>query len=415
MLAQEIKFRIISAGGISLSSSSVTLSSNSITGNSGSGIFLNSSDGCTINGNTAFGNSGLGISVTSSSGNQITNNIVGTNTLGGISITSSTGNITGNTVTNNLAFGISLGSVSGITLSQNEISGNSSNGLVINGNANQILENAIYNNNASGVLVASGNHNSILKNSIYGNTTLGIELAAGTNDSQLYPTLNTLYTWQDESALPEIKGGSSIQGVVNGTPGQNYKIQFFANSGLSNREGKRFLGEILTTSDISGKAEFLANLKDAVLTTGEVVSATATRLDLDSLPLSTSEYSASIERATDEGNHYIVNTTLAGIPLHWKDGEGDYEIFGSVTTGGVQPPAGFAASVENGFDTWTGLEQLTYTKRAQSIANSGKWGGNADGINNVVWFPSSTMWQDSTEAPTNVIAVTRVRYNALNG
>ena len=25
------------------------------------------------------------------------------------------------------------------------------------------------------------------------------------------------------------------------------------------------------------------------------------------------------------------------------------------------------------------------------------------------------MWQDSTEAPTNVIAVTRVRYNALNG
>ncbi len=176
----------------------------------------------------------------------------------------------------------------------------------------------IYNNNASGVLVASGNHNSILNNSIYGNATLGIELAAGTNDSQQYPTLNTLYTWQDESALPEIKGGSAIDGVLNGIPGQNYKIQFFANSSLSNREGKRFLGEVVATTDIAGQAEFLANLKDAVLEVGEVVSATATKLDIDSIPLSTSEFSESIERATDEGNHYIVNTTLAGIPLHWK-------------------------------------------------------------------------------------------------
>ena len=71
----------------------------------------------------------------------------------------------------------------------------------------------------------------------------------------------------------------------------------------------------------------------------------------------------SIERATDEGDHYIVNTTLAGIPLHWKGGEGDYEIYGPVTAGGVQPPVGFAAAVENGFNTWTGLEQLTYSEK----------------------------------------------------
>ncbi len=357
----------------------------------------------------------MGISVTSSTGNQLTDNIVGTNTLGGISITSSTGNLTGNSVTGNLAFGISLSSVNGITLSENEISGNSSNGLVINGSANNINNNTIFNNTSSGVLVASGNHNSILNNSIYGNATLGTELAAGTNDSQQYPTLSTLYTWQDESALPEIKGGSSIQGVLNSTPEQNYKIQFFANSSMSNREGGRYLGEIIATTDIAGGAEFLANLKDAVLEAGEVVSATATKLDVDSLPLSTSEFSVSIERATDEGNHYLVNTTLAGIPLHWKDGEGDYETYGPVTAGGVQPPVGFAAAVGNGFNTWTELEQLTYTERALSSTNSGKWGGNADGINNIVWFPSSTMWQDSTEAPTNVIAVTRVRYNALNG
>ena len=66
------------------------------------------------------------------------------------------------------------------------------------------------------------------------------------------------------------------------------------------------------------------------LTSGEVVSATATKLDFDSNPLSTSEFSLAIERATDEGDHYMVNTTLAGIPLHWKDGKGDYQICGPI-------------------------------------------------------------------------------------
>ena len=36
-------------------------------------------------------------------------------------------------------------------------------------------------------------------------------------------------------------------------------------------------------------------------------------------------------------------------------------------------------------------------------------GGNADGINNVVWFPITSQWEEITEAPTNVVAVTRVR------
>ena len=39
------------------------------------------------------------------------------------------------------------------------------------------------------------------------------------------------------------------------------------------------------------------------------------------------------------GDHYIVNTTLAGIPLHWKDGEGDYQIHGAVDPGADLPAA----------------------------------------------------------------------------
>ena len=66
----------------------------------------------------------------------------------------------------------------------------------------------------------------------------------------------------------QIKGGTAIQGTLNSPPGENYKIQFFANTSLGNREGKRYLGEIEVTTDIAGQADFLANLKDAVLTAG---------------------------------------------------------------------------------------------------------------------------------------------------
>ena len=70
-----------------------------------------------------------------------------------------------------------------------------------------------------------------------------------------------------------------------------------------------------------------ANLKDVFLYDGEVLSATATKLSNSGETLSTSEFSPSIERTTEEGDHYIVNKTLSGVPLHWNNGEGDYQIF----------------------------------------------------------------------------------------
>ena len=326
-------------GGISISNSTGSIIENTVTQNQGVGIFLNNASGNTLSGNTVSENSGLGISVIAGTGNQITNNTVGVNSLGGISISTGSATLDGNIVSGNLAFGISLETSNNNIVSENEISDNTSQGIIINGNANNVSNNSIFNNGASGVFVVSGNNNSILSNSIYDNTSLGIELAAGANDSQVYPTLNTFYTWQDESALPEIKGGTSIQGTLTGLPEQNYRIQFFANSTLNNREGRRYLGEVNATTDIIGEADFLANLKDAVLTPDEVIGATITSLDSYNNPLSTSEFSFAIERATDEGDHYLVNTTLAGIPLHWKNGNGDYEIYGSIaTTIGEQPP-----------------------------------------------------------------------------
>ncbi|MEJ2048594.1 MAG: right-handed parallel beta-helix repeat-containing protein, partial [Calditrichota bacterium] len=395
-----------------LNSNNNQIINNTINSNSLGGISITSSVG-TLNNNIISGNFGPGISLNTTNGFDISDNVVETNSSGGFYISNSTGNLSGNSITGNMSFGISLNLSDNNTLIENEISGNSGPGLLIYGNNNQINNNTIFNNGTSGsgagVFVESGNNNSILNNSVFDNSFLGTQLGLSANDSQAYPTLNTLYTWQDETALPDIKGGTSILGTLTSDPGENFKIQFFANAQSSaNREGKRYLGEIEVSTDISGEASFVANFKDVVLpeADGEVVSASATRLDNLGNPLSTSEFSSAISRETDEGLHYQVNTTLAGIPLHWENGEGNYQIASSVVA------HGYDNEVQNGFDTWSGLEQLTYTRKPNSTE---QWGGNPDGVNNVVWISDSTQWVNEIEAPTNVIAVTRVRYNALNG
>ena len=396
-----------SLGGVSINTSDAnTFSGNDISANLNNGMVITANNN-TLNNNHISGNSGLGLSIISGTGNQISSNTINTNNSGGISLTSSNGNFTGNTVNGNLSFGVSLNTSNNSTFHKNTVSGNSNNGFIINGDGNYLDSNSVVDNTGAGIFVQSGDNNSILYNSVYNNTDLGTKLNSPANDSQQYPVLSTLYSWQDVTALPEIRGGSAIQGILNSDPGQNYKIQFYSNSGTNNREGQTYLGEIEVTTDISGEANFLANLSDVVLSAGQVVSSTATKLDNSGNPLSTSEFSESIERSEDEGNHYKVNTTLAGIPLHWKDGKCDYRIAPSVVS------RGYDDDIQNSFNTWNTLQQLHYTR--SDVSGSEKWGGNADGLNNVVWIPTSNMWEDSTGAPTNVLSITRVRYNALNG
>ena len=156
-----------------------------------------------------------------------------------------------------------------------------------------------------------------------------------------------MYSWKDISGTSAVRGGTFIQGDLNSAPNTTYKIQFFANMNLDNREGKRFLSELFVTTDLAGGTEILANFKDVMVVTGEVVTATATKLDADSMILSTSEFSEPVELNTDEGNHYIANTTLAGIPLHWKDGKGDYNLSPSI------PNQDYGQAIINGFNTWS--------------------------------------------------------------
>ncbi|HKJ82348.1 MAG TPA: carboxypeptidase-like regulatory domain-containing protein, partial [Ignavibacteriaceae bacterium] len=274
-----------------------------------------------------------------------------------------------------------------------------------------IVGNELINNGGTGIDIVSGTSNSIFANSISGNGGLGIDLGndgvtandsldadTGPNNLQNFPVL--ISAGVDDQI---------ISGVLHSSPGASFKIEFFNSvtpdpSGYG--EGETFIGSISNvTTDVYGDAQFNVYLPGKILY-GKYFTSTAT-----DAAGNTSEFSQSISVSFDTktfGKHYVVNTTQAGIPLHWKDGKANYEISNSV-------PANFVSAIQEGFNTWSTTPQLNgninYTN--DGTTNSTQWGGSPDGKNNVVWFTSN--WNDSTETDNKVVAVTRVRYNALNG
>jgi parallel beta-helix repeat protein len=404
--------------GIAVASSGNKINSNTITGSAANGIYITASGNSigVASANDIHGNAGTGISVVNANGNMIENNTVASNSGGGISLSGSTSTLIANTISQNSNYGISLNSSSAQdTLFQNTISGNSDYGIFIDGSSNNyILQNTISDYQKSGVAVKSGVSNQILENSIYSATGIGIDLWSGTppvedgitvndgNDSdtgsnnlQNYPVLEMAYA---------SSRGAAISGTLNSVPSSSYTIQFYSTppSTGGTRQGMTYLGEEQVTTDLYGSVDFLANIADVTVNQQDSISAIVTDNSGN-----TSEFSAAIALSQDEGLHYKVNTTLAGIPLHWADGNSLYSIAQSVVNNG------YDAAVQNGFDTWSNLDQLTYTRASSDTSE--QWGGNPDGINNVVWIPDASSWDNIVGAPSNVIAVTRVRYNAYNG
>jgi parallel beta-helix repeat protein len=397
--------------GISIANSNgYILSDNNVSSNNLAGIVITNSSGVVDN-NTVSNNDGIGISLSGGSGNQVTDNRVGPDNAGGISISNSVVEMTRDTVEFNTLFGITLNTDSN-SPSANIINDNAGHGFVIIGNNNALNDNDIYNNHASGVYVQSGNNNSILDNRIYHNSEPGIILdgVAEANDLQAAPELESLYAWRDDISTGELRGGTFIRGTLNSVSNSYYKIQFFANL-TNSRDGERFFYEMEVETNGLGLAEISLNLKDSILYEDEHLTATATLLEgMGGNPLNTSEFSNSLEQLAPLGDHYIVNTTLAGVPLHWKDGKADYQIAPSV----ININEDYETAIINGFNVWNGLDQLSYMYMGTSIND--QWGGDPDGVNNVVWIPDAATWQSVVfDAPPNVAAVTRVRYNALNG
>ena len=290
--------------------------------------------------------------------------------------------------------------------------------MIESGNGNNLENNIIPNNSSSGVSVKSGINNSILTNRISSNAGPGIDLFTtsgisgitendlldideGGNRLQNYPVLTDFYSGS---------GGTSIKGYLESAPNQAFKLQFYSNtpSGLIDpRVGEKYLGEKTFTTDANGRVEFQANISNAEvdIVNGHSVSATATDVNGN-----TSEFSASIITAVDDGHKYLLNTTLGGIPLHWKNGEAKFTIANSVN---LKDPI-FVNEIQQAFDTYSSLDQVNYSRRLLPADSTNEnWGGDPDGVNNVVWM-SQSRWAE-IELPENVLASTRVRYNVLTG
>ncbi len=191
------------------------------------------------------------------------------------------GNVVGNNGGIYLSAGASNNLIGGDTAGAgNVITGSATDGIFVNSDA--------------------GNANTILANSIYGNSGLAIDLAtngvnandagdadSGANDLQNFPVLAAAGT--DGSRV-------AITGSINSTASTTLRIEFFANAAADATgygEGQNYLGYTTVLTDSNGDASFVASFNQAV-TSGQVISATATVINADASYGSTSEFSANV-------------------------------------------------------------------------------------------------------------------------
>lgn len=280
---------------------------NVLSGNNGAGLLLNASSQAIIQGN----NIGLNVRETAALPNALGGVLVsGTsanNLLGG----SVSGQ--GNVIAGNAVAGVVL---SGATLGVNRLEGNSigldstgapfGNAVGVSieaGAAGQIVGgtlagagNRIGSNTGAGIAViaSAGSGNRLLGNSFAGNGGLAIDLGASgvtvndAGDGDSGP--NGLQNFPVVTSAQGYFAGLIVDGTLNSVANATFRLEFYASPGCDssgNGEGQTYLGTVEVQTNASGNASFSLTLP-AVVSVGQVVTATATRLATGD----TSEFSA---------------------------------------------------------------------------------------------------------------------------
>ena len=321
-IANETAISLVSVGGKNTLIGGTTAAARNVISGNTSGIvdesfLINIASNNTISGNyigvdvtgaAALGNSQTGIS-TSSRGGVIggsapgAGNVIAANgTMANVVIQSRDVVVQGNWIGTG-AFGVTAPTgfvpsafrVSGIYVAGNTAVTGSQIGGAAAGAGNIIAFNTGH-----GVLLSDqiGNGHSILGNSIFSNAQLGINLYSPGYENSVGVTYNDLGDGdfgvngqQNFPLLTSATTAGNVQGTLNSTASDNYRLEFFANAACDASgygEGKTFIGFQSVATDGSGNASFNATF--ATLPVGQtVVSATAT----DSLG-NTSEFSACV-------------------------------------------------------------------------------------------------------------------------
>jgi trimeric autotransporter adhesin len=268
--------------------------------------------------------------------NLVQNNYIGTDVTGaidfgnnddGIDIDNGANDVRviGNLISGNTSDGIDLGDAGTTigTVIQGNLIGTRADGVSALGNANNGVfagnggtvgsalvggtaygqGNTIAFNGGDGVSVVGSSTVAIIGNSSFGNGGTAIDLNndgptandpndvdGGPNGLQNFPVLTSAATTST---------GITITGTLNSTANTTLRIEFFASRSPTGDSTERFLGTVTITTDASGNATINAALANVWVSSGSVVSATAT-VDLGGASYgATSEVSASASAVAD--------------------------------------------------------------------------------------------------------------------
>lgn len=276
---------------------------NVISGNEREGIWLSESHSSVIQGNYIgtdksgmnIPGNGTGILLRKSSGNkiggesEISRNVISGNFSWGIRLwdKTRTSEIRGNYIgvgsdgkaprPNSIGIGVMGDDIRDILISKNVIAHSNKWGIQFSGDNSvsvAILENSIFNNGMLGI--------DLKANGVTGNDDKDQDM--GENNLQNYPVLKKV----DTHAL-----GTTINAKLNSLPFTTFRIEYFTSAkcdASGNGQGKTFLGSQNVTTGIPGNAAFSFQ-SNLILNPGAIVTATATELNSNSNPLSTSEFS----------------------------------------------------------------------------------------------------------------------------
>jgi HYR domain/FG-GAP-like repeat len=314
------------------------------TGTNGSGVvFIGSQSGNTVGGTTAgarnvISGHNIGVNLGGNSSNLVQGNYIGTDFTGTIAITNAQANVniatTGsshtvggttpaarNILSGGAFFGVTSGSAAtttslvqgnyigtqadGTSPLGNQVGVNAGGGTMVGGTVSG-AGNLIAFNTQAGVQVAYGS-NPILSNSIHDNGALGIDLLVGgspgsvpgvtPNDSCDGDTgANNLQNFPILISAISSSTSTTITGTLDSIASTTFRIEFFSNSACDPSgygEGETSIGSAIVVTDSGCNAVFTATFPMAV-SAAQVITATATRLDLSGSPTDTSEFSSCI-------------------------------------------------------------------------------------------------------------------------
>lgn len=202
--------------------------------------------------------------------------------------------------------------------------GNQGSGIVITNTSHVLVSGNVVAFNGCcqlggqpGVLINSGTGNVIAgdtsgfnnANSIFSNQTLGIDLAPlGVNPNNTATPANNGQNYPVITSASISSGSVTIVGTINSSANQNYHLEFFSNAACDasgNGEGQAFLGTTNVLTDGAGSASFNVTF---ALSSGLIITSTASVGDGFGAVGDTSEFSACV---TATGGAAPTTTALA--------------------------------------------------------------------------------------------------------